>query len=50
MRLGVAFSESVKSLAELNSEVNDGTETDPRATLTVLADRCPATTELPATD
>jgi hypothetical protein len=37
LRLGLALSESAKSLAELNTEATDATE-DPRATLTVVAD------------
>ncbi len=41
LRLGVALSESAKSLADLNAETESNAENnaDPRTTLTVLADR-----------
>jgi P27 family predicted phage terminase small subunit len=40
LRLGVALSESAKSLADLNAEATN-VENDPRATLTVVADDSP---------
>jgi P27 family predicted phage terminase small subunit len=48
MRLGVAFSESVKSMAQLNSEVPH--VDDPRANLIELAGRRTETTVKPAFD
>jgi P27 family predicted phage terminase small subunit len=41
LRLGVALSESAKSLAELNAEAANASNDDPRATLVTLADRRP---------
>jgi P27 family predicted phage terminase small subunit len=39
LKLGVALSESAKSLAEINTEAANATETDPRAALSVVAGR-----------
>ncbi len=50
LHLGVALSESAKSLAELNAEVNDTDNDDPRAQLVRLADRRPNTPECTTTD
>jgi hypothetical protein len=41
LRLGVALSESAKSLADLNAEAENAENEDPRATLVTLADRRP---------
>jgi P27 family predicted phage terminase small subunit len=41
LRLGVALSESAKSLADLNAEAENAENDDPRTTLITLADRRP---------
>jgi hypothetical protein len=48
LRLGAQLSEAAKTLADLNAEETN--VTDPRAALTLLADRRAATAELPTTD
>jgi hypothetical protein len=50
LRLGVALSESAKSLSQLNAEAEHAEQDDPRIQLAVVARIGAATTELPAAD